>query len=50
MNSNVKPTVAKAPTNTKPIPHPLEEVMKDLLKVKPQDKASKKPKPAKKSD
>ena len=35
--------VPKAPTNEKPIPHiplPFEEVMKDVLKVKPPKKAA----------
>jgi hypothetical protein len=40
----------KAATNTKPIPHiplPFEEVMKDVLKVKPPAKMPQRPKPQK---
>jgi hypothetical protein len=43
---------AKAATNTKPIPHiplPFEEVMKDVLKVKPPAKAQPNPKPRQKA-
>jgi len=41
----------KAATNEKPIPHiplPFEEVMNDVLKVKPPEKEPKRPKPVKK--
>ncbi|MGA3049911.1 MAG: hypothetical protein ABSD67_25125 [Terracidiphilus sp.] len=42
----------KKATNEKPIPHiplPFEEVMRDVLKVKPPEKAPKAPKPTKKA-
>jgi hypothetical protein len=41
-----KGQVPKLPTNSKPIPHiplPFEEVMKDVLKVKPPAKGQRKP-------
>lgn len=52
MNLAMNPKTPKQATNTKPIPHiplPFEEVMKDVLKVKPPERSNRQAKREKQS-